>query len=669
MNISMATTPSPSIPHDRVKDSKRDALDVLTIGRCSVDLYGLQIGTRLEDVDTFKKSVGGCPANIAIGCARLGLRAAILTRVGDEQMGRFVISEMEREGVSTAGILVDQRRLTALVLLAVRNRASSPHIFYRENCADMALNEDDVHPELIRRSASIVVTGTHFSTERVAAASWKAIKLARDAGVKVVFDVDFRPSLWGLVAHGVGEARYVLSSQVKNILKDIIAASDVVVGTEEELRVAMNEEDLRSALHGLRRISCATIVCKRGPKGCEVFPSRNDSTLPDPVRGRRFQIQVVNAIGAGDAFMAGFLRGWLTGESWETAATWANACGAIAVSRLLCSTEYPTWSELGYFLNQQHAGDRNHEHSALTHLHWTGTRRKLPDELFVLAVDHRTQFEEIADTVGADRARLSAFKSLAVRAAAFVARNANNIGIICDGEYGTEALFEAEELPLWVARTVERPGSKPVAYVLGHDVGSRLITWPKSQTVKCLCHYHPDDSPDLREKQEEALLRLDQACKALGRELLIEIICTGDRIVSDETVSQSIAALYNRGIQPDWWKLEPIRSVKAWENIGRAVSSGDDTCRGILILGSKADAHELREAFEASRACDLVRGFAVGRLIVGTVIKDWLVGRLDDQGACQAIASNFESVIALWRAPRSDLTDLSTVQPSLPVRH
>jgi 5-dehydro-2-deoxygluconokinase len=638
---------------DDSENNAGNALDVVTVGRCSVDLYGIEIGSRLEDVDLLKKSVGGCPSNIAIGCARLGLKTAVLTRVGDEQMGRFVISTMEREGVSTAGIHVDPDRLTALVLLAVRNRDSFPHIFYRENCADMALSEEDVDPALIRRSSSIVVTGTHFSTERVAAASWKAIKIAREAGVKVVLDIDFRPSLWGLAGHEGGEVRYVLSSQFQDSLKDILAVTDLVVGTEEELRVVVNRTDLQLALQSIRRLSPATIVCKRGAKGCEIFPSRTDGVLGDPIRGRRFSVRVLNAIGAGDAFLAGFLRGWLTGEDWETAGTWANACGAIAVSRLLCSSEYPTWSELSFFIKEQSASSSGNATSNLEHLHWTAIRRPLPHDLFVLAVDHRRQFEEIADELGADRARLSTFKSLAVSAAAAVARNGENVGVICDTEYGADALFEAEELPLWVARPIEQPGSKPVAFVTGSDVGSRLITWPKSQTIKCLCHYHPEDLPDLREIQEEKLLQLDQACRALGRELLIEIICDRDRLMNDQTVSSSIAALYSRGIRPDWWKLQPIRSREAWVNINEAVVSGDPMCRGILILGSTSSIDELREAFEASKKCIFVRGFAVGRLIVDQVIQDWLLGQLSDEGARTAIATNFEKIIALWKASQA----------------
>ena len=129
------------------------ALDVITIGRSSVDLYGQQIGSRLEDIASFAKSVGGCPSNIAIGTARLGLKSAVLTRVGDEQMGRFIREQMIREGVCGRGIITDPQRLTALVLLSVEDDKSFPLIFYRENCADMALCEDDVDPDFIASAA------------------------------------------------------------------------------------------------------------------------------------------------------------------------------------------------------------------------------------------------------------------------------------------------------------------------------------------------------------------------------------------------------------------------------------------------------------------------------------------------------------------------------------
>jgi 5-dehydro-2-deoxygluconokinase len=194
--------------------TRETSLDVITIGRSSVDLYGQQIGSRLEDIATFAKSVGGCPANIAIGAARLGLKSAIVTRVGDEQFGRFMREQFAREGVALDGVKTDPERLTALAILAVENDRSFPLLFYRENCADMALDEGDIDAGLIASASAIVVTGTHFSRANTAAAQKKAMRIARANGSKVVFDIDYRPNLWGVAGHAAGDERYVRSEKV-----------------------------------------------------------------------------------------------------------------------------------------------------------------------------------------------------------------------------------------------------------------------------------------------------------------------------------------------------------------------------------------------------------------------------------------------------------------------
>src|SRR5262245_50211176 len=181
--------PSRVIPGGTGKMPATKELDVITIGRASVDLYGQQIGSRLEDILSFAKSVGGCPANIAIGTGRLGLKSALITRVGDEQMGRFIREQLAREGVVTKGIVTDPDRLTALVLLAVEEEGVSPMIFYRSDCADMALSEEDIDEAFIASARDIVVTGTHFSRANSDAAQRKAIRIAKQNGGKVVFDI------------------------------------------------------------------------------------------------------------------------------------------------------------------------------------------------------------------------------------------------------------------------------------------------------------------------------------------------------------------------------------------------------------------------------------------------------------------------------------------------
>src|SRR6056297_2884750 len=150
-------------------------LDVITIGRSSVDLYGAQVGGRLEDMRSFDKYVGGSPTNMACGTARLGLKSGLITRVGDEHMGRFLREELAAEGVDTRGVITDPERLTALVLLGIRDQEQFPLIFYRENCADMALCEDDIDDAFLAQARAVVATGTHLSHPRTEAAVLKAL--------------------------------------------------------------------------------------------------------------------------------------------------------------------------------------------------------------------------------------------------------------------------------------------------------------------------------------------------------------------------------------------------------------------------------------------------------------------------------------------------------------
>ena len=354
-------------------------LDVITIGRSSVDLYGVQVGGRLEDMASFSKAVGGCPTNIAIGTARLGLKSGLITRVGDEHMGRFIREQCAREGVDVTGVRTDPERLTSLVLLGIRDEKTFPLIFYRDNCADSALDESDIDPAYVESARAVLVSGTHFARAHNAAAQLKAMKIARAAGRRIVFDIDYRPNLWGLAGHGAGEERYVKSGDVTRSLSAILPQCDLIVGTEEEMMIAGGADDALSALRAVRAISAATLVLKRGPMGCVVFPGPIPATLDEGVRGPGFPVEVYNVLGAGDAFMSGFLRGWLRGEPLETCCAYANANGAFAVSRLLCSAEYPTWTELSRFLTagSPHRALRRDED--LNHIHWATTRRREPE--------------------------------------------------------------------------------------------------------------------------------------------------------------------------------------------------------------------------------------------------------------------------------------------------
>lgn len=629
-------------------------LDVVTIGRSSVDLYGAQVGSRLEDMASFSKAVGGCPTNIAIGTARLGLKSAVITRVGDEHMGRYIREQLGREGVDVTGVHTDPQRLTSLVLLGIRDSKTFPLIFYRDNCADSALDPSDIDEALIASAAAIVVTGTHFARENTNAAQKLAMRHAMAHGRRIIFDVDYRPNLWGLAGHDAGEERYISSGAVTGHLAPILPDCDVIVGTEEELMIAGGVEEPLGAIRAIRAVSKALIVCKRGPVGCVVFDGDIPERIDDGIKGPGFPVEVFNVLGAGDAFMSGFLRGYLRGEPVGTCCAYANACGAFAVSRLLCSVEYPTFTELQHFLEVGPATRQVRKDETLNHLHWATTRDALtpphvhPKGIRAFAIDHRMQLEQIADEEGASRDRIHDLKRLAVEATVKVADGRDGFGMLIDGTYGREALFRAADHKLWIGRPVELPGSRPLDFEGGGSLGAKLIEWPISQTIKCLCFMHPDDRPELTELQDRDLLRLQDAARTIGRELLVEIIAGKNGPLGDGTVAEVIDRLYGIGIKPDWWKLEAQPSAVAWTAIADTIVRRDPLCRGVMLLGLDAPAEQLTEGFRLAAACPVVRGFAVGRTIFTEPAREWFGGRIDDAEVVRRMAHRFGTLVTAW---------------------
>ncbi|WP_413771110.1 bifunctional 5-dehydro-2-deoxygluconokinase/5-dehydro-2-deoxyphosphogluconate aldolase [Lichenihabitans sp. PAMC28606] len=643
---------------DRTMSSALPTLDLIAIGRSSVDLYGAQIGGRLEDMASFSKAVGGCPTNIAIGTARLGLKSGLVTRVGDEHMGRFIREQLAREGVDVDGVHTDAERLTALVILGVRDQKTFPLIFYRDNCADAALDDTDIDDAYIASAAAIVVTGTHFAHRKAAEAQTKAMRIARRHGRKVIFDVDYRPNLWGLAGHGAGEERYIKSRSVTELLAPVLPDCDVIVGTEEELMIAGGADDPLDAIRAIRAVSAALIVCKRGPMGCVVFDAAIPASIEDGIKGPGFPVEVLNVLGAGDAFMSGFLRGYLRGEPLETTCAYANACGAFAVSRLLCSVEYPTFTELTQFLRRGVTSPQLRRDAGLNHIHWATTRDALtprhahPKRIMAFAIDHRMQLEAMADEAGASRQRIAALKVLAVDATVAVADGRDGFGMLLDGQHGQDALFRAAGHPLWIGRPVERPGSRPLDFEGDGSLGAMLNEWPLAHTIKCLCFTHPEDPAALTARQDRELLRLSDAARKGNHELLIEIIAGKHGTLTDTTVSSVIARLYGLGIKPDWWKLESQPSAAAWEAIATTIKANDPYARGVMLLGLDAPEDELLTAFRLAGACDMVKGFAVGRTIFGEPARAWFAGQIDDAEVTARMAGRFKRLVDAWLAIR-----------------
>jgi 5-dehydro-2-deoxygluconokinase len=303
------------------------------MGRSSIDLYAHEVGRPISEVRSFDAYVGGCPTNVSVGTRRLGLRSVLLTAVGDDQVGDFVTAFLDREQVETRFIPRKPGRRTSAVVLTIQPPDRFPLTFYRDNCADRALTADDVARAPIEESRVVFLTGTGLSHEPARAATFAAAAAARDAGVPIVVDLDYRADQWDGAA--------VFAEEIQKL----VDSATIAVGTEEELAAAAGTQDVEKGAGTLLERGIHALILKRGARGSTIFRADRGPSDVAP-----FPIEVLNVLGAGDAFASGFLYGYLQGWPLERAARMGNACGAIVVTRHGCANFMPTLDEVGAFV-------------------------------------------------------------------------------------------------------------------------------------------------------------------------------------------------------------------------------------------------------------------------------------------------------------------------------
>jgi 5-dehydro-2-deoxygluconokinase len=310
--------------------------DVLCMGRSCIDLYAHEIGVDITGVRSFDAYVGGCPTNVSVGTRRLGLHSALLTAVGTDQVGDFVLHFLNQEGVETRFIPRIQERRTSAALLTIQPPDRFPLTFYRDNCADIGLTMEHVRAVPLERTRLVFLTGTGLSAEPSRTATAFAAERARQSGAQVMVDLDYRPGLWPSAdAFGIH-------------VRALSALADLAVGTEEELAAATGESTASAGVARLFAGSLQMFVLKRGGEGCEIFHRDGRSASVPP-----FRIEVLNVLGAGDAFASGFIYGHLQGWPPEKAGRLANAVGAIVVTRHGCANFMPTLPEVHDFMAAQ----------------------------------------------------------------------------------------------------------------------------------------------------------------------------------------------------------------------------------------------------------------------------------------------------------------------------
>ncbi len=211
-------------------------IDLISMGRVAVDFYAEQVGSPLDKAQSFRKYLGGCAGNISVGTSRLGLKSAMFSCIGQDDLGLFLKNTSANEGVDTRLLVTKGNHLTGLVILGIDPPDRFPLIFYRENCADMQIQPEDVDQDFFSQAKALLITGTGFSTDSMQKSTLRALEAAKSVGTAVILDIDYRPVLWGLTNPGDGESRYAESSSVTEKMQVLLPYLDLIVGTEEEIR-------------------------------------------------------------------------------------------------------------------------------------------------------------------------------------------------------------------------------------------------------------------------------------------------------------------------------------------------------------------------------------------------------------------------------------------------
>lgn len=308
------------------------------MGRSSIDLYAHQMGVPITGVSSFDAYVGGCPTNVSVGTRRLGLRSALLTAVGTDQVGDFVLDFLQREGVNVDAVPRFAERRTSAALLTIQPPDTFPLTFYRDNCADLGLTIEHVKQAPVASSRFIFLSGTGMTAEPSRAATLFAAESARACGTGVLVDIDYRAQLWP-------SAREFSAS-----LQMLLSYADLAIGTEEEVSAASGDSDPDAGARRLLDAGLPALILKRGSAGAVVC-RRGAAPVPVPP----FKVDVMNVLGAGDAFASGFIYGLTRNWTFEDAARFGNAVGAIVVTRHGCANFMPTLPEVLNFFAAQGA--------------------------------------------------------------------------------------------------------------------------------------------------------------------------------------------------------------------------------------------------------------------------------------------------------------------------
>lgn len=585
--------------------------DIIVAGPALVELRGQQQGCDLQQMLSFEKALGNGAPKIAVGLARLGAKAAVISAIGSDAMGKFVLETLSDEAVDTNQITIVSGAQTPLCLK--NNVTDADQAITYSNATLESLADNALSDTFLTKSRALLILSACLKDKAINPSMYKAIKQAKEDQVKIILLLDEDVTL-------------------TNNFDDLLVLCDVIIGRELEYINLVKSEDIDSALQVLAKRCSSLLVVKQG-QSCYV---------PSQCHHRGFNIEATKANISISGL--GFIAAWLQEKTIEQCCEQANACETL----MSLNMESPSLDALSYFLDHQNqVVARSIQSAFFANLCYSSVQKRLKKPLFLLNLGDQKLWQKMAEPYNAKEDTINLAKQFMNEAISQGFENQNCAGIIFEDETTFDNKAWSSKLS-WMARSLEKPGETPLQFRTESELSSTLALWPKHHVAKVSVTYHPDDRYSLRGQQEVLLAQLHQACRFTKHGLLIDLLMPMNSLITAKTHSHIMQRFYELGIYPDYWQMAIPRDQRSWENIYSVIQESAPFCQGLFINAAAAPVPQLPTLIEIAGKEKICQGLVVGRTLFQQTVEQWFAKKIDDTMFVQILSDTFRETANLW---------------------
>jgi len=609
--------------------------DLLTIGDAQVDFLAEQVDTRLMNVQSFRKKLGGRVPKIAVAASRLGLKTAVISSLGEDELGDFIQQKLLKEGVSTQFLQQTSQQMTKGVFCERSSlegvKKTKCHYYAVTNDFDFQTMDQKVFslPCAVLITVSSIKSNKNFS---------QIVDQFKSYDSQIILDLDFDQ----------GHKERLCSVQNDECLKmyrELMSESDLIIGNEQEFCWSIGKDFISEAIQKIREVTSAVLVMNLGKEGCVIFLSNGDSVkVPNTVTYGR------NYYGAEEGFISGFLRGWIKGESLQNSAQWANQCFSQIVTRDVGDDYSPIFEEIEANCQNPCAPNAHSSSSLSVKSKDQGPRKREHEQKLFFAFDDWHFFQRECKKRNIHPSFVKNFKEKLFEGFVATKSHMNNhtLGVLIDSVFGQKIITKCEKQSLLFGIPVEKPLEMPIKWIDNQEAYPLVLSRSPSALVTVLWEYHSALNDTMKNAQLERLKHLSMACVSLERRMIIHLKSPRSYTEDGMSLSAGMKDIYDQGIYPDFWKIQAVENMIEWCQIDGVLKRHHSHARILLACDEENDLEALGRYFNSSCQSMYTDGFVFGRSMCREIWQSVISGKTKLSNVPSLVHQRYGEVLALW---------------------